>query len=51
MKCESIASWRCGYWMNNVVRHAIHVSDYIVWMEFVTPLSYNAFQADLTGTI
>ena len=36
---------------HSLVRTAIHVSDYVVWMEYVPPFSYNVFQANLTGTI
>ena len=36
---------------HGLTRHAIHFSDYVVWMEPVPLLSYNVFRADLAGTI
>ncbi|XP_075675266.1 uncharacterized protein LOC142644567 [Castanea sativa] len=36
---------------HGLARHAIYVSDYVVWMEYVPPLSYAVFQADLASII
>ena len=36
---------------HGLVRHAIHILDYVVWMESMPPLSYAVFQADLANII
>ena len=36
---------------HGLVRHAIHILDYVVWMESMPPLSYAVFQADLANIV
>ena len=33
----------------SLARHAIHISDYVMWMDFVPPSSFIVFQFDLVG--
>ena len=34
---------------HSLARHAIHISDYVMWMDFVPPSSFIVFQVDLVG--